>query len=53
MVLGMVFARRTPLVTHVDIPIVELPEEFQNFKIAQISDLHVGHTIKQVLSNAS
>jgi len=25
----MVFARRTPLVTHVDIPIVELPEEFR------------------------
>ena len=34
-----------PQIEIVDIPIKNLPEEFLGFKIAQISDLHIGPTI--------
>ncbi len=36
-----------PLIETVDIPIKNLPEEFNGFTIAQISDLHVGPTINR------
>ncbi|MBI2768270.1 MAG: metallophosphoesterase [Burkholderiales bacterium] len=44
---GLVNARRTAGVVSVDVPIVNLPAELHGFTIAQISDIHVGPTIKQ------
>ena len=43
---GLVLARRPRLVS-VDIPIARLPLPLHGFSIAQISDLHVGHTIRR------
>lgn len=44
---GLVNARRTAQVVRVDVPIAGLPAALQGFSIAQISDLHVGPTIKR------
>jgi hypothetical protein len=44
---GFVNARRTAAVVRVDVPIVGLPEALRGFTIAQISDIHVGPTIKR------
>jgi len=43
---GFLNARRTADVVHVDVPITGLPTALDGFTIAQISDLHVGPTIK-------
>lgn len=45
-VIGFVSARRTAAVKHVEIPIAGLAVELHGFTIAQITDIHVGHTIK-------
>jgi predicted MPP superfamily phosphohydrolase len=39
-------ARRTAAVVCVDVPIVNLPSTLEGFSIAQISDIHVGPTIR-------
>jgi predicted MPP superfamily phosphohydrolase len=44
---GLLFAIRKPRVVHVDIPLVDLPQALHGFSIAQISDVHVGSTIKR------
>ena len=44
--LGLINARRTAAVVSVDVPIAGLPEALHGFTIAQISDIHVGPTIK-------
>ncbi|MEP6885535.1 MAG: metallophosphoesterase [Gammaproteobacteria bacterium] len=44
---GLVIARRRPRVVHVDIPVADLPSALHGFSIAQISDVHVGPTIKR------
>ncbi len=44
---GLVNARRTARVVRVDVPIADLPAALQGFSIVQISDLHVGPTIKR------
>ena len=44
---GFVNARRTAAVVSVDVPIAELPAALHGFTIAQISDIHVGPTIKR------
>jgi len=44
--LGFWNARRTATVVSVDVPIANLPETLQGFTVAQISDIHVGPTIK-------
>ena len=44
---GYYSARNGPKVFHQDIFLEFLPDEFENFTIAQISDLHVGSTIKR------
>ena len=44
---GLVIALRKPRVVHVDIPVADLPEALHGFSIAQISDVHVGSTIKR------
>lgn len=46
-VLGFWNARRTAAVVRVDVPIANLPQALVGFSIAQISDIHVGPTIKQ------
>ncbi len=43
---GLYQARRLPQVRHIEVPIDELPEALDGLRIAQISDLHVGPTIK-------
>jgi len=44
--LGLINARRVAAVVNVDVPIRNLPVALQGFTIAQISDIHVGATIK-------
>ncbi len=44
---GLVIARRRPHVVDVEIPVTNLPEALRGFSIAQISDVHVGPTIKR------
>ena len=43
---GLINARRTARVVAVDVPIADLPASLHGFTIAQISDIHVGPTIK-------
>ena len=43
---GLINARRTARVVAVDVPIADLPAALHGFTIAQISDIHVGPTIK-------
>jgi len=45
--LGFLNARRTAAVVKVDVPIKNLPPALQGFTLAQLSDIHVGPTIKQ------
>jgi predicted MPP superfamily phosphohydrolase len=44
--LGAWNARRTAAVVRVDVPVVGLPAALHGFTIAQISDIHVGPTIR-------
>lgn len=44
---GYVNARRLARVVDVDVPVRGLPEALHGFTIAQISDIHVGPTIKR------
>ena len=43
---GAFNARRTAQVKRVDVPIANLPAAFEGFTIAQLSDVHVGPTIR-------
>lgn len=44
---GYINARRLARVVEVDVPVAGLPEALHGFTIAQISDIHVGPTIKR------
>ncbi len=44
---GLFEARRRPTVVEVPVPIDNLPADLEGFRIVQISDLHVGPTIKR------
>jgi hypothetical protein len=44
--IGFINARRRAVVRHVDVPITGLPAALNGFSIVQISDVHVGTTIK-------
>jgi predicted MPP superfamily phosphohydrolase len=44
--IGLVIARR-PRLVEIEIPIAHLPKALHGFSIAQISDVHVGPTIKR------
>ncbi|MGZ5038021.1 MAG: metallophosphoesterase [Usitatibacter sp.] len=46
-VIGFVMARRVAAVVRVDVPLANLPPGLEGFTIAQISDIHVGPTIKR------
>jgi len=50
--LGFLNARRTAAVVSVDVPIAGLPRELQGFTIAQISDIHIGPTIRRAYLDA-
>lgn len=45
--IGFINARRVARVVDVEIPIANLPDALHGFTIAQISDIHVGPTIKR------
>lgn len=45
--IGFVHARRLAKVVQVTVPLRGLPEKLHGFRIVQISDIHVGPTIKQ------
>lgn len=45
--IGFFNARRVARVVQVDVPIAGLPPELDGFTIAQISDIHIGPTIKR------
>jgi predicted MPP superfamily phosphohydrolase len=44
--IGLINARRRAAVVEVEVPVADLPAELHGFSIAQISDVHVGPTIK-------
>ena len=44
---GVFAARRRPAVVDVTVPIADLPPSLEGFRIAQITDIHVGPTIKR------
>ena len=44
---GLGLARRRPGVVEIDIPVAHLPKALHGFSIVQISDVHVGPTIKR------
>ncbi|MGO4474710.1 metallophosphoesterase [Massilia sp. 2TAF26] len=50
--IGFINARRLARVVKVDVPIAGLPRELEGYAIAQISDIHVGPTIKRAYLNA-
>ena len=45
--IGLFNARRLARVKHVDVPVAGLPPALNGYTIAQISDIHVGPTIKR------
>lgn len=51
-VIGFINARRLARVVKVNVPIRDLPPELHGYAIAQISDIHVGPTIKRPFLNA-
>jgi predicted MPP superfamily phosphohydrolase len=44
---GFILARRVPGIVEINIPVTDLPSALHGFSIAQISDVHVGPTIKR------
>ncbi len=44
---GLYEARRRPAVQRVDVPVPDLPEALEGFSIAQLSDVHIGPTLKR------
>jgi predicted MPP superfamily phosphohydrolase len=44
---GLIIARRRPGIVEIKIPVLDLPLALHGFSIAQISDVHVGPTIKR------
>jgi predicted MPP superfamily phosphohydrolase len=51
-VVGFVNARRVARVVRIEVPIPGLPPALDGYSIAQISDIHVGPTIKRPYLNA-
>ena len=45
--IGFLIARRVAPVVNVEVPLADLPPQLEGFTIAQISDIHVGPTIKR------
>ena len=51
-VIGYANARRVARIVHVNVPIRDLPGALHGYTIAQISDVHVGPTIKRAYLDA-
>ncbi|RZA34031.1 MAG: metallophosphoesterase [Lysobacteraceae bacterium] len=51
-ILGFVNARRLARVVKVEVPIANLPPSLHGYAIAQVSDIHVGPTIRRAYLNA-
>jgi predicted MPP superfamily phosphohydrolase len=51
-VIGLLNARRTARVVRVDVRLAPLPPALEGFRIVQISDIHVGPTIKSAYLDA-
>jgi predicted MPP superfamily phosphohydrolase len=51
-IIGFINARRIPRVVEVMVPIDGLPSPLHHFRIVQISDLHIGPTIKRAYVEA-
>jgi predicted MPP superfamily phosphohydrolase len=51
-VIGYINARRVARIVRVDVPIRDLPAALHGYTIAQISDVHVGPTIKRAYLSA-
>ena len=47
LLIGLWRARRPAIVRVVDVPITGLPSDLEGFRIAQLTDLHVGATLKR------
>ncbi|MES2525634.1 MAG: metallophosphoesterase [Bdellovibrionota bacterium] len=47
LLVGHFIARNGPSVSEITIPIKNLPKELEGFRIAQITDLHIGLTIRK------
>lgn len=45
--IGFYEARRTPGIVRIDVPVKNLPDSLNGFHIVQITDIHVGPTIKR------
>lgn len=45
--IGVSESRRVPRVKKISVPIANLPPEWEGLRIAQISDLHVGHSVRR------
>lgn len=45
--IGFINARRLAQVVRIEVPLQNLPDALQGFRIVQISDIHVGPTIKR------
>jgi predicted MPP superfamily phosphohydrolase len=41
-IIGYYQGKKGPVLNHIILPVSKLPQEFDGFKIAQISDLHIG-----------
>lgn len=46
-IVGFIDARRRPRVVDVEVPLPDLPPALEGFTLAQISDVHIGPTIKR------
>jgi len=51
-VVGFINARRVARVREIDVPIAGLPKALQGYTIVQLSDIHVGATIKRAYVDA-
>ena len=51
-IIGFINARRVARVVRVEVPIAGLPAALHGYSIAQISDVHVGPTIRRAYLNA-
>lgn len=46
-IIGFWFAKKSPCIIKVEVPIKDLPTELEDFKIVQMSDIHVSSSIKR------
>lgn len=42
---GALIAKEDPIVVHITVPISHLPHSLENFRIIQLSDIHIGVTV--------